>query len=100
MPYKCYVRIRPKYEPTDSYFYLLRHIAQCMMRADDFNSHVDSIRTKMTVMQQIPISHVCGLDESKSKGIIADKNLSQVCSTEKSESDSVIFDESSTEERE
>ena len=49
-------------------------------------------------MQQITISHICSLENSKSKGIIADKNSSQVCYTDKIESESVIVDESSTEE--
>ena len=29
----------PKHEPTDSYFYLARHLVKCMMRADTLNSH-------------------------------------------------------------
>ena len=69
-----------------------------MVRADAFNLNVDPVRTKMTGTKQIPISHVFNLDKSKSKGIIADKNLLQVCSTDESESESVIFNESSTEE--
>ena len=34
LPYKGYVHKRPKHEPTESYFYLARHLAKCMMRAD------------------------------------------------------------------
>ena len=51
-------------------------------------------------MQHIPISHICDSDESESKGIITEKNLSQVCSTEKRESESVIINEISTEKSE
>ena len=57
-----------------------------MMRSDALNFNVDPVRTKMTGMQQIPISYVCDSEDSKSKGIIADKNLSQVCSTDECES--------------
>ena len=98
--YKGYVRKRPKREPTDSYFYLAIHIAKCMMRSDEFNLHVGPVRTEITGIQKIPISHVCDSDKSKPKGIIADKKLLKVCSTDKSESESVIFDESSTEDSE
>ena len=68
------------------------------MRADAFNLHVVPVRTEMTGTQNIPISHVCDLEERESKGIIADENLSQVFSIDKSESESFIVDESSMEE--
>ena len=48
--------------------------------------------------QQILIFHICDLDESKSKQIIADNILSQVYSTDESKSESVIVHESFTEE--
>ena len=51
-------------------------------------------------MRQILISHVCDLGNSKSKEILADKNLSQFCSIDKIKSESVIVGESSTEDRE
>ena len=38
--YKSYERRRPKNDPTDSYFYLSRQLAKCMMRADALNLHV------------------------------------------------------------
>ena len=71
-----------------------------MMRSDEFNLHVGPVRTEITGIQKISISHVCDSDKSKPKGIIADKKLLKVCSTDKSESESVIFDESSTEDSE
>ena len=74
----------PKHEPTNSYFYLAIQLAKRMMRADDFDFHVDHVRMKITGTQQIHISHVCYLDERKSKGIITDKNLSKFCSMDKS----------------
>ena len=37
-PYKLYDSRRPKYDPTDSYFYLSIQLAKCMMRADFLNS--------------------------------------------------------------
>ena len=63
-----------------------------MTRADTFNFHVDPIRTEMTGTQQIYILHVYSSDKSKSKGIIADKNLLQFCSADESEPESVIVD--------
>ena len=48
LPYNGYVRKRPKHEPTDSYFYLARHLVKCMMIADAFNFHVDPVRTEIT----------------------------------------------------
>ena len=36
-PYKSYEKKRPKYEPTDSYFYLSRQLAKCIMRSDTLN---------------------------------------------------------------
>ena len=44
-----------------------------MMRADAFNYHVDPVRTETTGTQQIHISHVCSLDESKPKNILGGK---------------------------
>ena len=45
LPYKSYVRKSPKHEPTDSYFYLERHISKCMVIAGALNSHVDPVGT-------------------------------------------------------
>ena len=42
-----------------------------MMIADELNLNVDPVRTEINGTQQITISQVCGLDESKPKGIIA-----------------------------
>ena len=56
-----YEKKRPKFEPTDSYFYLARQIAKCMMRADALNSHGYPTRTEMTA----PSLHVCSTDEDE-----------------------------------
>ena len=56
LPYKGYMRKRPKHEPDDSYFYLAIQIAKCIMRADDLNSHIESLRTEITSTQRITIS--------------------------------------------
>ena len=40
LPYNGYVRNRTKHEPTNSYFYLLKHVYKCMMRADAFNLNI------------------------------------------------------------
>ena len=70
------------------------------MISDALNLHVYPVRTEMTDMQRILISHVCDLNESELKGITTDKNLPQICYTDESESEIVIGDESSTEESE
>ena len=75
------MRKRPKHEPIESYFIYKYSFAKCMVRSDAFNLHVDPVRTEINDTQNIHISHICSLDEIKSKGIIADKNLSQVFST-------------------
>ena len=98
--YKRYERRRPKYEPTDSYFYLARQLAKCMMRADSLNLHVYPVIMEMDDMKHIPISRVCSTDESESEELIVDRTLSQVCSTDKDESKIIIIDESFTEESE
>ena len=79
-PYQGYVRKRSKHMSTDSYFYLARHLAKCMMR---FNIPIGPLRTQMTnmlnmnnhetSMQKIPNSHVCSLGESEPKSINADE---------------------------
>ena len=45
LTYKNYERRGPKHEPTDSYFYLERHLAKFMMRSDALNSHVYLVKT-------------------------------------------------------
>ena len=65
LPYKGYVQNRPKHEPTDSYFYISRQIANCMMRDYYFNSHVGTVRIEITGTKQILISHICDFDNSK-----------------------------------
>ena len=65
-PYKGSMRKRPKHEPTDSYFYLSRKVAKCIMKYDAFNFHFDPVRTEMTGIQKIPIFHLCNSGEKKS----------------------------------
>ena len=43
-----YEKKRTKYEPTDSYFYLARQLAKCIMRADALNWHCYGSYTQMT----------------------------------------------------
>ena len=85
LPYEVYERNRSKHEPTDSYIYLSRHLAKCMVRADALNSKNCPVRTEMTAMKQIPTSQICSTDEGELKELPVDKTLSQICSTNKSE---------------
>ena len=100
LPNGSYERKRPKHEPTESYFYLIRQLPKCMMRADALNYHVYPVRTEMTATKQIPTSHVCSTEESKLKEFLVDKFLSQIYSTDEDKSKGIISDECSTEEEE
>ena len=75
LPYEGYDKKSPKHEPTDSYFYLVRQLEKCVMRADALNSDVYSIRTKMTATKQIPTSPVCSMYKSESKEFLVEENL-------------------------
>ena len=55
MLYEGYVRKRLKHEPNESYFYIARQLAKCIMRVDALNLHIDLGRIEMTGTQQIPI---------------------------------------------
>ena len=82
---------RSKHEPTESYSYLEKYIAKCMMI---HNSHIGPVRTQMTNTQKMNKSeistknthnsHVCSSDEIKSKMINVVKTLFHVCYTDKS----------------
>ena len=43
-----YVKRIPKHEPTFIYFHLVRCIAKCMMRSDEYTQHVHSIYAEDT----------------------------------------------------
>ena len=79
---KSYERMRTNHELTDSYFYLARHIAKCMMISDALNSRIYPVRTEMTGMQHILTLRVCSKDESESEEFLVDRTLSQVYSTD------------------
>ena len=90
LPYESYERKSLKHEPTDSYFYPERQIEKCTMRADALNSHIYPIRTEMTATKQIPILHVCSMDEIELKEFLVNETLLQICSTDKYESKVII----------
>ena len=69
-----------------------------MMRADDLNSEIYPVRTEITAMRQILISHVCSTDERKLKEFLVDKTLPQICSTDEDKWKGIIADECYTEE--
>ena len=74
-----YEKKRTKHDPTDSYFYLARQLANCMMRSDTLNRHDYGGYTKTTA----PSSNVNSTDEDESKRIILHKTLSQNFSANK-----------------
>ena len=73
-----YEKNRPKHEPTDSYFYLARQLANCMMRYNNLNwhDHIGYTETSLSVN---------ATDEDGSKRIIVHKGLLENCSTDVSE---------------
>ena len=89
-----------KHESTDSYFYLVRQLAKCMMRDDALNLHVYPVRTQRTSMKHIPTSHVCSTYESELKEFLVDETRSQICYTDEDESKGIIVENYSTEEYE
>ena len=95
LPYKSHERRRPKYEPTDSYFYLTIQITKRMMRDDTLNSYVWPVRTEMTGTKHIPTSHICSTEKMKWKEFLVDKTLSHMCYTYKNESKSMLVDKCS-----
>ena len=74
--------MRPKHEPTDSYFYLSRQLAKCMMRYDVLNSHIYPVKIEITATKQIPVSRVCSKDESELKYFLVNEILLQNISTD------------------
>ena len=62
--YKSYEKKRAKHEPTDSYFYLARHLANCTMRADALNSKVYPVIMEMNAKKHIPTSDVCSTEKT------------------------------------
>ena len=77
-----YENNRPKHEPTDSYFYIARQLAKCMMRYDTLNWHGYGGHTKMTD----PSSNDNSTDKDESKRIIVHETLLQNCSANKDKS--------------
>ena len=43
-----YEEKRPKHEPTDSYFHLVRQLSNCIMRSDNLNRHDHDGYTEIT----------------------------------------------------
>ena len=101
------MRKRSKNAPTDSYFYLARKLAKCMMI---FNMNFGLVRIKITntqnmnnsemITQNTPNSHVCSSDESESTSINTDESESHVYSIYKSVSKMVIINACSSDESE
>ena len=54
-----------------------------MMRADALNSDNYPVRTEMTGMQQILISHIWSTDKRESKELLVEKHLSLISSMDK-----------------
>ena len=80
---------RPKHEPTDSYFYLARKLAKCMMRSNTLNWHDCGSYTEMTA----PSLNVNATNEVESKRIILHEGLSHSFSTNESKSKRSIVNE-------
>ena len=81
-----YVKRIPKYEPTSSYYHLVRFIVECMMISDEHNRHMHGSYAEETD----PSSNANFTDEYKSKEVILHKNLSENQSMDVSESECII----------
>ena len=68
-----YVKKIPKHEPTSSYYHLVRCIAECMMRSDEFNRHMHVSYAKDTA----PSLNINDTDKDESKEFIVHKPLSK-----------------------
>ena len=77
-----YEKKSPKHEPTESYFFLSKHLAKCLMISKNLNWHDHGGYTEMTAMSL----NVNATDEDESKRIIVHEVLSENCSTNVSES--------------
>ena len=81
-----YEKKRPKYEPTHSYFHLVRQLVKCMMRSDKLNRHDHGSYTEVTA----PSSNINDTDEEESKEIIVHKTLSENSSKDVSDSRNIV----------
>ena len=68
-----YEKKRPKYEPTRSYFHLVRQLAKCMVRSDKLKRHDHGSYTEKAALT----SNVIVTDEVESKEIIVHETLSE-----------------------
>ena len=84
-----YVKRIPKHEPTSRYYHLVRCIAECIMRSDEHNQHVNGSYAEETA----PSSNVNVTDKDESKEIIVHKTLSENQSMDVSESEFNIVHE-------
>ena len=78
-----YEKKRPKYEPTHSYFHLVRQLEKCMMISDNLNRHDHGSYTENTT----PSLNVNVTDEDESKEITVHETLSENNSKDVSESE-------------
>ena len=76
-----YEKNRPKHEPNESYFYLSREIAKCMMKSDNLNWYNHRVYREMTD----PSSNDDVTDESESKRSIVNEKLLQYCSVKEND---------------
>ena len=75
-----------KHEPTTSYFHLVRCLAKCMMRSDEFNRHVhSSYNGKMALSLNVKVTN-----EEKMEENIVHETLSENQSKDASESECKI----------
>ena len=84
-----YEKKRPKHEPTDSYYHLLRQLVKCMMRSNKLNWHDHGSYTEMTD----PSFNVNVTEKDESKEINVHETLSENNSKNVSESELNIVNE-------
>ena len=67
LPYDCYARKRPKHMHTESYLYPKIQLAKFIMSTQNMINSRSFVRTQNRSTQKMTNSHVCFIDESKSK---------------------------------
>ena len=89
---KSYAKKRLKHDPTDSYFYLARQLAKCMMRKDALNLENYLVIMEMTGTKHIPTLQVCSTEKSELKKFLVNESLSHIYNTDKDKSKCIIYD--------
>ena len=77
MPYEGYVSKWSKHMPTDSYFYLSRHLAKFIMSTLNMSNSRGLVTTQNMITQKISNSRFCSMYKIESKSAHVNKRKSK-----------------------